>query len=297
MNTLVVLPPDDDDSVCSVLDAQTSASVSRVETVAKAIQRVDDIEVACLVTAFDLPDGTGIDIVTHAREETPDLACILYTTVDPETIGTAHEQLPFAEYVDRKSADAAQRVADLVSVVTAHRTHAAYPLPDDEAARLATLDELQVDAPSLHEAFDRVTSLATGHFDVDRAAVNLLAKHAQEIVASEGLSPGSLPREETICTYTILDDGVTVIEDAAADPRFRSFERLTEMEIRFYAGAPISVDGLPVGTLCLYGDTPQTLDTDDEQYLELLAAETGHWLDTYRARGEPADPNTVVEQQ
>lgn len=287
---LYVPPEGDDGDVPAPLDSVSDITVDSVETATAAADEAETGDVDCVVTAADLPDGTGVDLVRRVRETAPDTGCVLYAAGDPDDPA----DVPQLDYVDRRGPDAAERLAEVVAVTARRRTHTAYPLPDAESDRLAALERLPLDAPSLARAFDRVTSLAAAHFGVDRAAVNVVDERSQQILSGRGLDEGTLPREETICTYTILDDDVTVVEDAATDPRFDRFEQLDEMDIRLYAGAPVTLEGdLPVGTLCIYDDAPGSLSEADRAFLGLLADEAAHWLDVHARldaeQGDAAD--------
>lgn len=244
-----------------------------------AKETVADAAIDCLVTEYDLPDGTGIDLIRYVRESAPDTGCILFTDADRETITAETGDRIVADYVNKDSPAADERLAELVSVTARRRTQTAYPLPGDETERLAVLEHLDLDSPSLERALARVTDLAAEHFGVERTAVNVLAKHTQAVLASRGTDWTTIPREETICTYAILDDGVTVIGDTSADPRFQGSEGLEDLNIRFYAGVPLTTDdGLAIGTLCLYDEKPRELSAGEQRYLQLLADEAMQWL-------------------
>ena len=75
-----------------------------------------------------------------------------------------------------------------------------------------------------------------------------------------------LDREETICTYAILEEDVTVVEDATADPRFSDNGTLAGADVRFYAGAPLRTpNGQAIGTFCIHDDEPRTFSDRDRE--------------------------------
>lgn len=264
------------------LATRPGVSVLEKDSIANAKQLVEEEDVDCLVTAFDLPDGTGPELIRYVRETAPDTGCILFTDADRQAITAETDDRIVMEYVDRNSPDAEERLAELVSVTARRSTQTAYPLPGDEDERLAALERLDFDSPSLGRALRRVSDLAGQHFDVDRTSVNVIAEHVQEVLASRGTDWTAFPREETICTYSILDEGVTVIEDVRDDPRFEERENLADENIRFYAGVPLTTDdGLPIGTLCIYDDEPRELSADGRHYLQLLAEEAMQWIELH----------------
>lgn len=267
---------------------RTDTTVLCRASLTEAKETLADAEIDCLVTEYDLSDGTGVDLIRYVREAAPDTGCTLFTDADREAIVAETGAGLVTEFVDKESPDAAERLAQLVSVTGERRTQTSYPLPATEADRLAVLDRLDFDSPSLERAFERVTTLSAEHFGVDRSAINVIEEHTQEVLACRGAEWTTIPREETICTYSILNDDVTVIEDTADDPRFEESETLADLEIRFYAGAPLTTDeGLSLGTVCIYDEESRELAAGEQQYLQLLANETMHWIDLHSRLSGP----------
>lgn len=282
ITVLRVTPDDNTGSNSEIIADGAEVSVIDRSTLTEAKEAVNDTDVDCLITEYDLPDGTGIDLIRYVRHADPDAGCILFTNADREIITAETDDRIVAEYVDKDSPNAEERLADLVSVTARRRTQTSYPLPDNEPERLAALDRLDLDSPSLMRAVERVTDLAIEHFDVERAAVNVITERTQEVLTCRGADWTTIPREETICTHSILNDDVTVIKDTSTDPRFEDYENLAELDIRFYAGAPLTTDGgLPIGTFCIYAAEPRELSSEGEDYLRLLADETIHWIELH----------------
>lgn len=280
--TVLCVAPEGESGARARLAAEPGLSVVEGTSLAAARETVQDTDIDCLVTEYELPDGTGIDLIRYVRDRAEDTGCILFTDADRETVTEGVDVPLVAEYLNRGSPAAADRLAALVSVTARRRCQAAYPVPEDEADRLATLARLDLESPSLAAALDRVTELAAAHFGVDRAAVNVITESTQDVLSCEGADWSSIPREESICTYAILDEGVTVVEDTAVDARFADNETLADLDIRFYAGAPLRTEaGLSLGTLCVYDDAPRSFTDADRDYLRLLAAEAVGWFELH----------------
>lgn len=279
---LCVDPGDAPDEPWTRLAEEPGLSVVVRGSVAAAKEALQGADVDCLVTEYDLPDGTGLDLVRYVRDRAQDIGCILFTEADRATVTEGLAVPLVVEYLHRGSPAATERLTALVAVTARRRTGTAYPLPEDEPDRLDALAALDLDSEALAAALDRVTELAVRHFDLQRSSVNVIAESTQEVLACHGPALPSMPREASICTYSILDEGVTVVEDTAADPRFADNERLDEHDIRFYAGAPLRTDeGFPVGTLCVYDDAPRTFSAEEAAYLELLATAAIDWIEVY----------------
>ncbi len=263
----------------SDLTGDPAVRVLRRESVAGAKEALGERPVDCLVTEYDLPDGTGMELISHVRDVAPDTGCILCTDADRELIAAETASDHVAEFVSKDLPTAGTRVAQLVRTTAEHRSQTAYPLPEAEAERLAALERYDFDDERFLSAIRRIADVAAAHFDVAQSSVNLVTGRTQEFLACHGEEWDSTTRENSICAYTILSDGVTVVEDTREDPRFEGNEILEELGVRFYAGVTVTTDdGLPVGTVCVYDESPREFTEDDEAFMELLAAEARDWL-------------------
>ena len=237
-----------------------------------------------VVTAHDLPDGTGFDVIDAASETNPDAGCVLYTDTQPEEMDTA--ETPVVEYVDRSSVFGADRLARLLRTTIVERTQASYPLPDDESRRVSALQSYDLAADALVTALDRVATLAATHFDVDRASVNVVGEHRYEFLGTHGEASewATMDREDSICTFTILeDDGVMTVSDVSDDPRFASrAETMADMGVRSYLGASLQVAAdLRIGSVCVYDDEPRSFTDDDRAYISELASVAADLVEFY----------------
>ncbi|WP_435095402.1 GAF domain-containing protein [Halarchaeum sp. P4] len=244
-----------------------------------------DADVDAVVTEYVLPDGTGLDFVRTVRERSPDTACLLFTATPVADVDTAAFGDVVADYLSKDDPDAHAALRDAVGQALAFRSQTAYPLPEDEDARLAALDRYALDPAALGDSLDRLAEIATALFGVDAAAVGLIDAHEQRFLTCHGISLGTLDREDTVCTYALLDEGVTVIEDVRTDARFEENEGLAEAGIAFYASAPlVTPDERKIGTFCVYDDEPRSFDERERELLGLLADEAMEQLELRRER-------------
>ncbi|WP_251330301.1 GAF domain-containing protein [Haloplanus pelagicus] len=242
-----------------------------------------DESVVGVVTEYDLPDGTGLELVDEVRTVVPDATCVLFTDAGFDELETAALGTTVAEYVDKGLPDAREELVDLLSFGIDNRSQTAYPLPRDEVARLDAVEEYVDDPSALDTSLDRLTTVAAALFDVDSATVGFLEAHEERFVACHGTDVDSLAREDTICTYTVLDDGVTVVPDTREDPRFETNDELVAADIRFYAGAPIRTDeGDAIGVFCLFDAEPRAFGDEDRTLLSTLADDVMDRLDLRR---------------
>lgn len=173
-----------------------------------------------------------------------------------------------------------------------------YPLPEDEQQRLATLADYQIMGTPEDESFDRLARMATRLFDVPIALISLVGQDEQFFKSHIGMAECSTGREESLCTYAIMQDQVMVVPNAAADPRFSSNPLVTgDPLIRFYAGAPLHAhDGSRLGTLCIIDTEPRDgLAPADVERLSDLAALVEERLELHRRETTDRDGRARFE--
>jgi diguanylate cyclase (GGDEF)-like protein len=157
------------------------------------------------------------------------------------------------------------------------------PLPANDAERVDSLRRmLIVDTPD-EESFDRVTRTAHRVFGTPVVMVSLVDEDSLWVKSCIGLTERRFARHMTFCAHAIAGDGILVVPDATADPRFAANPLvLGGPRLRFYAGRPVrNAEGHVLGTLCLFDVVAREFGVHDERTLDDL----GHWLETvYRAR-------------
>ena len=267
-------------------------------SIADAERILGKTPVDCVITEYDLSDGTGLDLVERVREMAPDAGCILFSAADHGTIDTEAFHGAITEYLNRDTPQVYERLAGLVEITVAFETQTSYPLPQEESERIAALRTYDLDAEGVRRSLERITNLAGEHFGVEKASINVIDEHSQDFLACYGEARDweSREREDSICTFTIVeDDPVMVVDDVRDDPRFETNEELEELGIRAYMGASIrSPAGLAIGTLCIYDEEPRAFSEDDRSYLHTLAhvaidlIEAGY-RDAQGAAGGPDD--------
>lgn len=283
--TLCVDPDDDARrELMQRLTQQPDVTVLAATSVEEARNLLTDTAVDCLITEHDLPDGTGLDLASWIRQVSPRTWCLLYTDADRRALDDWSADGVLTDYVEKGEPHAMVVLERLARAAAESSGDPGYPVLPSDGDRVVVLDGLEVHASPLESALDRLTTLAATHFDVRNASINLVGEDTQEFAVQHAGAWQPMPRERSICTYSIVrPGGVTVVQDASTDPRFRNNDALDELDIRFYAGATIAVDGLPVGTLCVYDGAPRDFDADDRNYLRLLG-ETAQSLVTFYNR-------------
>lgn len=164
--------------------------------------------------------------------------------------------------------------------------------PWSEGDRVAALAEYGIlDTPREAE-FDDLVRLAAETFGAPIAVVNLVASDRQWFKAEVGIGARELPLDVSICAHAILQNDFMVVPDTREDERFTCNPLVTVDDgLRFYAGALLrSVDGLPIGTVCVLDRTPRPEGITPHQrlVLEVLARQVMTQLELRRAITEQA---------
>ncbi|HEY9878766.1 MAG TPA: PAS domain-containing protein [Leptolyngbyaceae cyanobacterium] len=140
-------------------------------------------------------------------------------------------------------------------------------LSANEAERLEALRRYNILDTPPELAFDRITSLAARLFDVPTALVSLVDESRAWFKSCYGFDQQEVSRDDTICSFALLYNGVFVVPNVQQDDRFSCSPFVqSEPGFRFYAGAPLlTSDGFNLGTLCLFDSKPRTTFTDEQK--------------------------------
>ncbi len=283
---LTVLCVDPEPTTAAALSEQAGFEVYEADSIDAAVETAPTGDIDCVVAEYELSDGTGFELFESVREQSPNAACILYTDSDRSELETAAVQETVAEFFPKDTIDD-DRLAAMVRDAVVNRTQVGFPLPENEDERLDALAEYDVGAFDAQETFDRLSELVATQFDIAVAFVGLVHEVEERFIACHGADWESLPREDSICTYAVLDDDVTVIENVQDDPRFEHNETLRQLDIRSYAGANITApDGTVIGELCLIHDEPRSYTTAERRTLQLFADEVSEQLTLRRKLAE-----------
>lgn len=161
-----------------------------------------------------------------------------------------------------------------------------------EERRHEALAALEILDTAPEDRFDRITRLAQRLFEVPMVSVTLLDGERQWRKSHRGLTTEA-PRESAFCDLTARQDAQLVIDDAAADERFRDNPFVVgDPHLRFYAGEPLrAAGGEPVGTLCVLDTVPHSLNAEQLQLLRDLA----DWVQAELDRDAQSDGVAVVQ--
>jgi GAF domain-containing protein len=147
------------------------------------------------------------------------------------------------------------------------------PLHPQEKDRLEALARLAILDTGPEDSYDRLVLLASQVCDAPMALISLVDADRLWFTSRIGLDVCEIGRDVGFCSFAIhTPEDVMIVPDMQLDPRFADHPLVVgPPHIRFYAGAPLVVGGLPVGTLCVNDLRPRTLEPWQLQSLRLLA--------------------------
>jgi PAS domain S-box-containing protein len=147
------------------------------------------------------------------------------------------------------------------------------PVHPDDARRVERLRALDATGEPAAGGLDALAACAARLTGAPIALITLIDEDEQWMVARIGLELARQPREDAVCAHTILGTETMEVADLADDPRFRDKPFVAGgPRLRFYAGQPLVIDGLAIGTLCVMDMVPRRLDAGQRDGLRELAA-------------------------
>ena len=146
--------------------------------------------------------------------------------------------------------------------------------PENETARIASLNELQILNTETEINFDNIALLASFICEVPISLITLVGEEKQWFKAKVGTDLKDTDRNVSFCSHAILQpDEIMEVKDTHLDKRFINNPLVTsDPDIRFYAGMPIkSMTGEALGTLCVIDKKPHSLNDKQKDALKALA--------------------------
>lgn len=147
------------------------------------------------------------------------------------------------------------------------------PKPSNEFERLIELSELDLDYSNLEENLTDLTDLAARIVGAEVSLVNLLDNYTQWSVSSHGIDLQQMPRENSVCQYTILEEESLEIKNLDKDKRFKEQPYVTtDPFLRYYYGVPLRTpNGTNIGALCVLDSDPKELTPEEKELLKMIS--------------------------
>lgn len=151
--------------------------------------------------------------------------------------------------------------------------------------RLFSLAEYDLDYTNHQDNFKDLARLAARVAGTDVSLVNIIDTYTQWTLSHYGLDIDQMPREDSVCQYTISADGQFEVSDLSEDDRFSDkFYVATDPNLRYYFGVPLTAgDGNNLGALCVLDKKTKTLNPEKIELLKIVADEIVNRLKAFKA--------------
>ncbi len=133
------------------------------------------------------------------------------------------------------------------------------------------LAELDLDYSNLNDSFRDITRLAAKVAGTEISWVNLIDAFTQWTIANYGFPTQHIPREDSICQFTILEQEHFEVNNLKQDERFKKFH---SHDLGYYFGVPLRTkNGFNIGSLCVLDSGYKSLGSETVEMLKIIADE------------------------
>jgi len=149
------------------------------------------------------------------------------------------------------------------------------PIPKNEFDRVIDLADYDLDYSALEDNFKDLARLAANVAGTKISLVNLIDSFTQWSISNHGLAIDQMPREDSVCQYTIMDDQPFEIADLSVDDRFKNkFYVTDDPNLRYYYGLPLTTsEGHNIGALCVLDKEIKSISPEKTELLKIIASE------------------------
>lgn len=164
------------------------------------------------------------------------------------------------------------------------------PLPTNELERLKALGEFDLDYLELKKSMNDLSRLAAKIAGTKISLINLIDHFTQWSISSFGIDMSQMPREESICQYTISEQNISEFEvpDLTLDDRFNSMDYVRDQpNLRYYFGIPLKInEEVSLGALCVMDSNLHQISPDKKEMLTIIADEIVNRLKAHKTMDE-----------
>jgi signal transduction histidine kinase len=149
------------------------------------------------------------------------------------------------------------------------------PIPKNEMERLTSLSDFDLDYSNLESNFKDLTLLAAKVTGTPISLINLIDSYTQWTISSHGLDISQMPRENSVCQYTILENSEFEVKDLSIDERFNEkFYVADHQKLKYYLGVPLKTNnGVNIGALCVFDLNLKEVSPEKVELLKIIANE------------------------
>ncbi|WP_374950318.1 GAF domain-containing sensor histidine kinase [Mucilaginibacter sp.] len=149
------------------------------------------------------------------------------------------------------------------------------PVPQNEMERIISLSDYDIDYTAFQDQFKDLAKLAAKVAGTEVSLVNLIDTFTQWTITNHGLEIDQMPRDQSVCQYTIATENPFEVKDLQSDDRFKDkFYVVDEPKLRYYYGIPLRTEGgHNLGALCVLDKDLKSLSPEKIELLKIIADE------------------------
>ena len=171
-------------------------------------------------------------------------------------------------------------------------------IPANDEARLQALERYQLLDARSEKVLDELVAASAQLFRVSNAMLSIVEKEKVLVKAPYNLPVDleRIPREQSLCSATILQDDTAVFEDLdqVSAPGV-DISLVQQLGLHFYAGHNLRTpDGYNIGSLCLYDGPPRQFTPVERALLGSLAGLVMRLLELRRTLGAHAGSTAML---
>lgn len=174
------------------------------------------------------------------------------------------------------------------------------PKPDNEQARLRQLGSLKLEGDEQLGRFDRLVQLATLVTEAPMGWFCLVGEKRLVFQSVWHIQIDELPRDESICAYTVLHNELLVVEDLESHSFFGNQKWVDDepLQLGAYCGAPVRGVSRPepVGVLAVGAPDSQKFDERQRRGLRLLRDELEIQLQLHVVRDKIGEQRKKIDR-
>lgn len=147
-----------------------------------------------------------------------------------------------------------------------------------EYNRVKSLLDLDLDYENLQDEFQNLNRLAASIAGTDISLVNLIDSYTQWTVSHFGMDVLQIPREDSVCNYTIKGKDPLEVPRLDKDHRFKDKFFVagngSDFHLKYYYGIPLTMEsGENIGALCVLDKDEKEMTPEKIQQLKFIAEE------------------------
>lgn len=158
------------------------------------------------------------------------------------------------------------------------------PVPENEIERIIELSDFDLDFSGLEDNFKDLTNLAAKVAGTEISMINLIDTYTQWTIANHGIDLAQMPRETSVCQYTIARVEPFEVKNLKVDARFKDQSYVNgDLDLKYYFGVNLRTEnGYNLGSLCVMDKAGKEISPEKEELLQIIANEIVNRLETIK---------------